>query len=204
MTSTSHSLLEQIQGGPGGLAWQRWHAIYEPLIHGWLHRHRLVAADRDDVVQNVLTVVVRRIPEFQHNGRVGAFRNWLKTITINCLRDHWKEQRRHPQCSAALSALDDWADPAGTLSQAWDLEHDRHLVQKLLAILVPEFTPETWHAFRQVVVEGQPAAKVAASLNITVNAVYIAKSRVLTRLRHEAAGLVDDPEVPEKTHGGRP
>lgn len=193
MASTSHSLLEQIQHNPDGFAWQRWHALYEPLIRGWLHRHHLIAADRDDVAQDVLTVVVRRIPEFHHNGHVGAFRLWLKSITINCLRDHWKEQKRHPQFAAAIGALDDWADEKGTLSQLWDREHDQHLVRKLLALLQPEFSPETWAAFQQVVIQGQPAGEVAAGLKMSVNAVYIAKSRVLTRLRAEVAGLVDDP-----------
>lgn len=190
MNSTSHSLLEQIRTGPDGLAWQRWHALYEPLIQGWLRRHHL--ADRDDVTQDVLAVVVRRLPEFHHNGRAGAFRLWLKTITINCLRDYWKKQRNHPGLAAVTGALDDWADPKSTLSQAWDREHDRHLVQKLLAMLEPEFAPETWRAFRMLVIEAKPAAEVAETLKLTPNAVYIAKSRVLTRLRHEAAGLVDD------------
>ena len=194
MNSTSHSLLDQVRRGPDGLAWQRWHAIYEPLIVGWLRKHHLVPADRDDIVQDVLTVVVRRVPEFEHNGRVGAFRNWLKTITINCLREHWK-QRDHPLRAAANKTLDDWADDHGSLSQMWDLEHDRHLVQKLLTLLQPEFAADTWQAFQRVVINGEQAADVAKTLGITLNAVYIAKSRVLTRLRQEAAGLVDDPQV---------
>lgn len=195
MATTSHSLLEQLQAGSDGLAWQRWHSLYEPLILGWLVRHRLLPDDRDDLVQEVLAVVVRRIPEFHHNGRVGAFRLWLKTITINCLRGFWKAQRNHPHTGTALSTLDDWADERGTLSQAWDREHDRHLIHKLLALLQPDFTPETWQAFQGVVLEGRPAAEVAAELRLTVNAVYIAKSRVLTRLRQEATGLVDDPDA---------
>ena len=73
MNSTSHSLLEQVKAGPTGLAWKRWHAIYEPLIRGWLIRHHLIDSDRDDVMQDVFTVVVRRLPEFHHNGRAGPF-----------------------------------------------------------------------------------------------------------------------------------
>lgn len=194
MNHTSHTLLEQVQSGPDGLAWERWHAIYEPLIRGWLQRHNLVGADSDDVVQDVFAVVVRRLPEFHHNGRTGAFRNWLKTITINCLRDHWRRLRDHPKQQAATDALNDWADPNGSLGAMWDREHDRHLLQKLLAMLEPDFAPETWQAFRQFVLEGRSATEVAAAVGITVNAVYIAKSRVLTRLRHEASGLVDDPD----------
>jgi RNA polymerase sigma-70 factor (ECF subfamily) len=185
--------LEQVVNGPDSFAWQRWHALYEPLIRGWLKKHQLVTADCDDIVQDVLTVVVRRLPEFHHKGRVGAFRLWLKTITINCLREHWKRLQKHPGRIAATTALDDWADERGNLSQLWDREHDRHLVQKLLAFLQPEFAPETWRAFQMLVIEDRPAADVAQELGMTPNAVYIAKSRVLTRLRAEAAGLVDDP-----------
>ena len=194
MNTTSHSLLEQVKAGPDGFAWQRWHALYEPLIRGWLRGHKLIATDADDVVQDVLTVVVRRLPEFHHNGRVGAFRNWLKTVTIFCLRDYWKKLANHPQQASAVKMLDDWADPRSQISQMWDREHDRHLVHKLLAFLQPEFAPETWSAFQKLVIEGQSAADVAKSLNMTANAVYIAKSRVLTRLRQEATGLVDDPD----------
>lgn len=196
MNTTSHSLLEAVKLGPEGLAWERWHALYEPLIRGWLRGYRLIATDRDDVVQDVLTVVVRRLPEFHHNGRVGAFRTWLKTVTINCLRDYWKKHANHPQQASAVKMLDEWADPRSQISHLWDREHDRHLVQKLLAFLQPEFAPETWSAFQLLVIEGQSAADVAAKLELTPNAVYIAKSRVLTRLRQEAAGLVDDADAP--------
>ena len=192
MVATSHSLLQQLQAQPDGLAWQHWHDIYQPLIHGWLQRHRLLPSDRDDLTQEVLTVVVRRLPEFHHNGRVGAFRRWLKTITIHCLQGYWKEQRAHPHQAAALSTLDDWADPVGSLSQAWDRDHDQHVVQKLLAFVRPEFTPETWAAFEGVVLQGRSPAEVAEQLRLSANAVYIAKSRVLTRLRQEGAGLLDE------------
>jgi RNA polymerase sigma-70 factor (ECF subfamily) len=194
VNTTSHSLLESVRAGPDGLAWRRWHGIYEPLIHTWLRRHGLIDNDRDDVSQDVLTVVVRRLPEFRHNGRVGAFRLWLKTIAINCLREHWKKRQNDPRLAAASGVLDEWADPKSELSSAWDREHDRHLLRKLMDLLEPEFEPATWAAFRGVVIEGRAAEDVAADLGVTRNVVYVAKSRVLTRLRHEAAGLVDEPE----------
>jgi RNA polymerase sigma-70 factor (ECF subfamily) len=199
MDTTSHTLLDEVRRGPGSLAWQRWHGLYQPLIQKWLARNGLVPTDRDDIAQDVLAVVVRRLPEFDHNGRTGAFRNWLKTITINCLREHWKSQARSAR-TAAESKLDAWADPASDMSADWDREHDTHLLTRLLALLEPEFAPATWQAFRKLVIDGEAASAVAQSLSITVNAVYIAKSRVLTRLRAEAAGLVDDPlSMPSKS-----
>jgi RNA polymerase sigma-70 factor, ECF subfamily len=191
MVGTSVSLLEQIRSGTSNQAWQRWHALYEPLIQEWLRQHRLVPVDRDDVTQNTLAVVVRKIPEFQHTGRVGAFRHWLKCITINCLRDYWKQRRQHPQAGEAFGTLDQWEDDRSDLSLIWEREHDRHIVHKLTVLLKPEFAEETWLAFHGVVIEAKQASVVAAELQISANAVYIAKSRVLTRLCHVAAGLVD-------------
>jgi RNA polymerase sigma-70 factor (ECF subfamily) len=192
VNATSHSLLEELHRGPETLAWQRWHALYEPLIRGWLARQQLLPDDRDDVAQEVLAVVVRRLPEFEHNGRTGAFRNWLKTVTINCLRDFWKKQK-HAKRTNAEQKLDEWADPAGALSKVWDREHDKQVLQKLLSLLEVEFAPATWQAFQRHAVAGEAPETVASDLGISVNAVYIAKSRVMTRLRQEAAGLVDDP-----------
>jgi RNA polymerase sigma-70 factor (ECF subfamily) len=90
-----------------------------------------------------------------------------------------------------MDQLDLWADPKSSLGEAWDRDHDRHLLQRLLHLLEPDFEATTWRAFRGVVLEGKPADAVAADLGLSRNAVYVAKSRVLTRLRHEAAGLVD-------------
>lgn len=198
MAETSHTLLDSVRTGQDNFAWQRWHAIYEPLILGWLKQRHLVPSDCDDVTQNVMIVVVRRLPEFEHNGRIGAFRHWLKTITINCLRDFWKSRANHPQAGEAMGVLDAWADPHSNLSMMWDHEHDQHVAKQLMKLLEPEFTPVTWEAFQQVVVQDRPVEEVASQLGITVNAVYIAKYRVVNRLRAVAEGLVDEPSFESK------
>ena len=83
------------------------------------------------------------------------------------------------------------ADPASALSQAWNEEHDRHVTKILLQSIRLEFQPATWQAFERQVEHGLSASQVAAELGLSVNAVLIAKSRVLKRLREKAAGLVD-------------
>ena len=70
--------------------------VYEPLLRGWLRRKEVLGHDSDDLVQNVLAVVVRRMADFEHNGRPGAFRTWLRTITLNCLREYWREKKNSP------------------------------------------------------------------------------------------------------------
>ena len=87
--------------------------------------------------------------------------------------------------------LDQLEDPASDLTRRWEREHDEHVLQRLLELIEREFQPATWLAFRRQVVDGVPARTVAAELGMTVNAVLIAKSRVLSQLRRNADGLVD-------------
>lgn len=191
---TSISLLERVRVSGDEASWRTLVEIYTPLIRGWLNRHAGLDADSEDVIQNVLTVVVRRIPEFRREPRVGAFRTWLRTITINCFRDAWKLRRRVNVAadSHVDQLLEQLADPANGLSHVWDEEHDRHVTQRLLQIIRGEFTEKTWQAFQRFALADEPAETVAAELGLTVNAVFIAKSRVLTALRREGAGLLDE------------
>jgi len=191
---TSASLLERLRLRADAGDWQRLIGLYQPLIRGWLRRHDLQHSDSDDLVQEVLSVLVKEIKRFEHNGRPGAFRSWLRTITVHCLRRFWRARLYRADAAGGS----DWEDhlrqledPTSGLSKLWDEEHDRHVLRKLLAMIEPDFHPATWQAFRRLVLDGVPAAVVATDLGLSVNAVLIAKSRVLQRLRQEAQGLLD-------------
>ncbi len=120
-----------------------------------------------------------------------SLRRW---ITVHCLRRFWRAKR----CQAAAPGGSDFEgylsqleDPESRLSAEWDREHNRGLMRRLLELVEPEFQPNTWRAFRLLVLEGRPAVDAAAELGLSVNAVLIAKSRVLQRMRREANGLID-------------
>jgi RNA polymerase sigma-70 factor, ECF subfamily len=194
VSETSVSLLNRLRLHPEAAAWQRLVLLYTPLLQGWLRRYCLQPSDVDDLVQEVLAVLVRELPQFQHNGRSGAFRCWLRTILVHRLRKFWQRRQADPVVSGGsnfLQALDAWEDPTSDLSRHWDREHDEHVSRRLLELIQPEFTPSTWRAFQGVVLEGKSAQAVAADLGISVNAVFIAKSRVLARLREEGQGLLE-------------
>jgi RNA polymerase sigma-70 factor (ECF subfamily) len=99
MVLTSASILESVRLHPDGGGWKRFMDLYEPLIRGWLRRHHLQQSDSDDLVQDVLSVVVKKIPQFEHNGRPGAFRSWLRTITVYCLRRFWRARAYRPDAA---------------------------------------------------------------------------------------------------------
>ncbi len=192
MTETSVSLLERLRDQSDDVSWRRLLDLYGPLLRGWLGRHDLQAADADDLVQEVLAVVVRELPRFEHSGRPGAFRRWLRTILVNRLRPFWRGRRSRGEAGGDLEGLlAQLEDPDSSLSRLWDEEHDRHVLGRLLELIRPEFTASTWQAFLRVTLQGRDEEAVAAELGLSVHAVFVAKSRVLCRLRREARGLID-------------
>ncbi len=130
---------------------------------------------------------MRQLPTFRHNGRTGAFRAWLRGIVHNFLKEFWRDR----SAPAAESVLGELADANGRLSRVWERQHDQHVYQGLAAIVRAEVTDTTWLASHRTTLEDQPAKRVAEELGISVNAVLIARSRVLTRLRSLAAELLD-------------
>jgi RNA polymerase sigma-70 factor (ECF subfamily) len=194
MTDTSLSLLDTLQACPDEAAWQRLVLLYSPLIRAWLRRYSTADHDVDDLVQEVLAVLVRRLPEFDRQPRPGAFRCWLRTITVNCLRDFWRPKRIRPHVTGGSDfqqVLDELTDSESGLSRIWDEEHDRMVTERLLEMIKPRFNDKTWQAFKGVTIQERSPDEVARELGMTVNAVFIAKSRVLSRLRQEVRGLVD-------------
>jgi RNA polymerase sigma-70 factor (ECF subfamily) len=182
-------LIERLRNPPDAASWRRLVDLYSPLIRRWLRRapHK---TDEDDLVQEVLGAVVRAMPTFIHTGQTGSFRRWLRTTTAQQLSLFWRSRRSRP----GEAPPDVWAqleDPESDLGRTWDREHDKFVARRLLKLIEPEFSPVTWAAFRGQVLDGRPAAEVAAELGMTSNAARIAKYRVLDRLREEGRGLID-------------
>jgi RNA polymerase sigma-70 factor (ECF subfamily) len=192
MIPTSVSLLDRLKAaGPDASDWNRLQGIYLPLISRWLGRVPGLGAEADDLAQEVFVVVIREIPRFQRQ-REGSFRAWLRQVTVNKVRTH--RRRRNRRLTVGVDATDGFlnslADPNGELAREWDMEHDRHVFEKLLAVVQPDFSSSTWEAFRQFAVDGVPASTVAEEMGLSVNAVLQAKSRILKRLREEAGDLL--------------
>jgi RNA polymerase sigma-70 factor (ECF subfamily) len=188
MTDTSATLLQRLLNHEDGDAWARLTQVYAPLIRATLGRHLPQPADVDDLAQQVFTVVLEKLPEFHHSGRPGAFRAWLRGICVNRVRMFWRTRPAlAPDAEEALRQLE---DPDSALSRQWDREHDEWVLRQALALIEGEFQPATWQAFRRLALDAAEPEAVAAELGLTVNAVFIAKSRALRRLREEFAGLL--------------
>lgn len=190
---TSVSLLGRLAAAPTDDDWRRLHDLYQPLLRAWMARAGVAASDADDLVQDVLLVVYREVAGFERR-RQGAFRAWLRTILTHRVRDYFRGERYRPTApggSDFLRRLDELESPDSALSRLWDREHDEHVAASLLRRVQGDFAPPTWQAFRRHVQEGEPAARVAEALGLSLNSVLLAKSRVLKRLRQELTGLVE-------------
>jgi RNA polymerase sigma-70 factor (ECF subfamily) len=191
MPETPISLLERLRLRPDEASWQRLVQLYTPWIRDWLRRQGLADADVDDLAQEVMVVLVRELPRFTHDLRRGAFRRWLRTITLNQLRTFWRERKRQPAPTALETTLVHLEDPESDLSRAWDRDHNAHVVRRLLELLEADFDPATWQAFRLVVFEGKSSPEAGRIVGLSPVAVRVAKSRILSRFRQEAEGLTD-------------
>jgi RNA polymerase sigma-70 factor (ECF subfamily) len=192
---TSVSLLERLKSPEADDAsWRRLHEIYEPWIRQWLSRVPDLGDEAHDLTQEVLMVVIRELPAFERQ-RDGSFRRWLGNVVANRVRSHWKRRKRQPRVGAGSDSvygfLEQLEDPTSALSRQWDREHDEFVLRRLMATVERDFNSTTWQAFRRCALDGESPTAVAADLGVSVNAVLMAKSRVLRRLREEAAGLID-------------
>lgn len=188
MNTTSVSLLERLRQPEAAEAWQRFVRLYTPLLYYWARGAGLPTDDAADLVQDVLVVLVQKLPEFAYDPSQ-SFRGWLRTIALNKWRERCRRFTARPDKGGdtGLSSVDD-GNSAMTFDEA---EYREHLVRQALQIMQSEFEPTTWKACWEVVVSSRRAAEVAAELGVSIDVVYSAKSRVLRRLREELDGLLD-------------
>lgn len=185
MDTTPVSLLERLRRPHDAEAWGRFVELYTPLLYGWARQGGLQPSDAADLVQEVFLRLVQKLPEFHYDPH-RSFRAWLHTVLRNLWRNRCREHRLpvRGEAPARATAPDDVAALAET-------EYRQHLAHRALQLMQTDFQPTTWKACWEQVVNDRPAAEVAAELGITANAVYLARARVLGRLRQELEGLLD-------------
>ena len=188
MHTTPVSLLQRLREPDQPEAWERFVDLYTPLLYYWTRRLGLQPQDAADLVQEVLTTLVQKLPQFTYNPRK-SFRAWLRTVTLNRWHDLQRQRTEQPlPGNAPAFANLAVADQTDFLEEH---EYRQHLIRRALQIMQADFQPTTWKACWEYVVQGRPAAEVAAAFGIRVSMVYTAKSRVLKRLRQELEGLLD-------------
>ena len=187
---TRLTLLERVRDSNAGDSWKEFVDGYDALVMSWLRAQNVHSHDAEDIRQEVLATVYQEIASFQHNGRPGAFRHWLRTITSHRLHRLW--QKRGTTAGPDLAQLaEQLANPTSPLAIAWDQEHNRYVVDFLLDQISSRFSRQTMAAFERIALKEEPAQQVADDLEMTLGAARVAQHRVLKALRELGRGWID-------------
>jgi RNA polymerase sigma-70 factor (ECF subfamily) len=179
---TRPSLLVRIRDPRDGPSWSQFVDLYAPLVYGFARKHGLQDADAADFTQEVMRAVAGNVGKFEYDPRRGSFRGWLFTVVRNRLRDFLASRGRHCQGSGDTGThalLEQQQDPV----DVWDQEYEWQLLTWAAEQVRGTVQDATWQAFWQTAVEGKGGQEVAKALGISVAAVYLAKSRIMARLK---------------------
>ena len=193
--ATRYSLILRLRDPGDVAAWQEFVTLYEPLILRLAARKGLQDADAQDLCQEVFTAVARAIERWDPDPARGTFRGWLSRIARNLLVNFLAGQRRQPQGSGSTSVQELLeAQPAADAQAEAEFaaEFRRRAFHWAAAQVKEEVTDSTWQAFWRTGVENRPVAAVARELGLSPGAVYIARSRVLARLRDRVEQLTEE------------
>jgi RNA polymerase sigma-70 factor (ECF subfamily) len=184
--TTRLTLLARLRDIGDGQAWSEFVDLYAPLLYRLARRHGLQDADAADLTQDVLRAVVHALPRLAYDPARGSFRGWLFTVARNQVRKFANARRRQPQGSGSNGAAELLRQqPAPEEEAAWEQEYRERLFEWAAERSREHFRPATWQAFWLTYVEGKEPRTVGESLGMSVGAVYIARNRVLARIREQ-------------------
>jgi RNA polymerase sigma factor (sigma-70 family) len=186
--ATRPSLLLRMRNPRDGQAWAQFVDVYAPLVYGFGRNQGLQDADAADLMQEVLRAVSAAVGRFDYNPEQGSFRSWLFTVVRSKLSNFKTARARQPQGTGDTNVrhvLEEQPERGQDSQKSWDQEYDRQLFNQAAALVRQGVQDSTWQAFWQTAVEGKNAKQVADDLNMTIASVYLAKSRVMARLKEQ-------------------
>jgi RNA polymerase sigma factor (sigma-70 family) len=191
---TRPSLLLRLRDTDDLEAWSEFVRLYTPLVFGHCRRHGLQEADAADVAQDVMRVAAGALPEFNYDANRGKFRGWLLQTTRYRLHKFFARQKRTPQAASETTIERHLDGAANSEEQArWEEDYRQRLFDWAAEKARVEFQPATWDAFWKTAVDSVSVKEVAGQLGISIGAVYIARSRVIARLRELIETITDEP-----------
>ena len=191
LPTTRVTLLARLRQNPTDqAAWDVFVERYGRHIYRWCRRWKLQDADAEDVTQDILLKLTQKLRAFAYDPS-RSFRGWLKTLAHHAWRDFVDSPRR-AQAAAGdgqvwelMQTLEAREDLIQKLQDAFDYE----LLEAAKVRVRLRVAPHTWEAFRLVALEGRPVAEVAATVQMQVAMVYVAKSKVQKMLQEEIQKL---------------
>ena len=188
LPDTRASLLVRLPDAADVKAWDEFVAVYGPLVYRLARRYGLQPADADDLVQEVLAAISRSIETWLANAseKRGPFRAWLFRIARN-VAINFLTRRKHRALGAGGSdvayLLQQHVDPNDDAADEFELEYRREVFRWAADQIRSSVTERNWQAFWLTTIEDQPIGEVASQLGMSLGNAYIARSRIMARLR---------------------
>ena len=194
---TRASLLVQLRTGSNHIAWQEFAKLYGPVIYGFARKRGLQDADAADLMQDVMRSVSSAIGRLEYDQSHGTFRGWLFTITRNKIFNFLSARRIRPQGSgdSATNRMLENQPDAEDGSDTWEMEYQRQLASQAMERIKGDFQENTWRAFWLTAVEGVSAADASKQIGLSTGAIYVAKSRVLAKLKEVVESMRMQEEI---------
>lgn len=186
MRTTRASLLLRLKDHSDAQAWEEFYAVYSPLLYQYARARGLSREDSQEVRDQCLEVVVRKIGTFQYDRKKGGFKSWLRRVTANKVVDLLRKRHERPARSGQLRAL---ADPGPSPDQLWEQEWKRCHLKLCVEQVRSSVSGAYFKAFCLLLFDGCSVQDVCERLGMSADQVYLAKSRVLKRVRQKMQEL---------------
>jgi RNA polymerase sigma factor (sigma-70 family) len=194
---TRASLLERLKDLGDEASWIEFYQTYRGLIYSSVRRAGLNELEANEVVQDTLISVAKKIPGFTYDPAKDSFKGWLLTVTRWRVYDKLKSLKRdlsHGMASLSLrnfpsdetATVEKVPDPEGSILEAiWNEEWEKHLLQQALSRVKRQVRPQQYEIYHVYVVLGKPVHEVKKTAGVSTAQVYLAKHRVGASLRRE-------------------
>lgn len=192
---TRPSLMLRLLNAGDEAAWAEFLAIYEPILLRLLRKHGLQDSDARDVCQQVLAAVACDLEQWKPDGAAASFRRWLFQIARHRVIKFLSRQRPWAVATGGTDAhelMAEHPDSQESLTAEFEVEYRQQLLLCAAAQIRGEFRESTWLAFWKTCIDGRGIADVADELGMTAGNVYVARSRIMARLRTRVAELQEE------------
>lgn len=191
--SVSSSVLDRARLGDEA-AFRRLSMLYAGLVYHWTRSSGLSPEDTQDICQQVFLTVHKSLGTFRRENPGDSFRAWLRTITRSRISDHFRKKPLDIALGGEDLRIHHLSESSSSIDAGRSNRESALIYEQALKLISGEFSSRDCQAFHLVIIDGLTAQEVAQQLGTSVNAVYIAKSRILKRLRDEFKEVIDEGE----------